>query len=158
MTEKNIFVYKLFLSLNISDFSLFSFCKNCNTPLRKVTSSFPANPSQSWGPAKPPLPENFVGDSTLLQQKEAWANFVEFLFFSSNCPNVCLLIFYFTWPMYLSYLSSDYDHANTFWLIHSLYLCLPLNKLPPVFFLWINDLTYEGEKTQENPVNFLLLV
>ena len=29
MTEKNIFVYKLFLSLNISDFDLF-LCENCN--------------------------------------------------------------------------------------------------------------------------------
>ena len=29
MTEKNIFVYKLFLWLNILDFSLF-LCKNCN--------------------------------------------------------------------------------------------------------------------------------
>ena len=29
MTEKNIFAYRLFLSLNISDFNLF-FCENCN--------------------------------------------------------------------------------------------------------------------------------
>ena len=29
MTEKNIFVYKVFLLLSISDFSLF-LCKNCN--------------------------------------------------------------------------------------------------------------------------------
>ena len=40
MTEKNIFVYTLFLSLNTSDFSLF-FCKIA-TPLKKVTPSFPA--------------------------------------------------------------------------------------------------------------------
>ena len=31
MREKNIFVYKLFLPLDISDFSLF-LCKNCNPP------------------------------------------------------------------------------------------------------------------------------
>ena len=31
MTERNIFVYKLCLSLNISDFSFF-LCKNCNPP------------------------------------------------------------------------------------------------------------------------------
>ena len=31
ITEKNIFLYKLFLSLNIWDFSLF-FCKNCTPP------------------------------------------------------------------------------------------------------------------------------
>ena len=69
ITGKNIFVYKLFLSLNISDFSLF-FCKNCN-PLKKITPSFPATPpSQSWGPVKPPPPlppqpfKNLVGRST----------------------------------------------------------------------------------------------
>ena len=32
MTEKNIFVYKHFLSLNISDFSLIFFCKTANPP------------------------------------------------------------------------------------------------------------------------------
>ena len=42
MTEKHIFVYKLFLSLNISDFSLF-LGNNCN-PLKKVTPLFPSNP------------------------------------------------------------------------------------------------------------------
>ena len=31
-TEKSIFVYTLLLSLNISDFSLFFFCKNSNPP------------------------------------------------------------------------------------------------------------------------------
>ena len=31
MTEKNVFAYKLFLSLNISDFNLF-LCENCNPP------------------------------------------------------------------------------------------------------------------------------
>ena len=60
MTEKNTFVYKLFLSLNISDFSVF-FCffvlvkiATLQPPfLKKVTPSFPATPSQSWGPVKP---------------------------------------------------------------------------------------------------------
>ena len=42
MTEKNIFAYKLFLSLNISDFNLF-LCKNC-TPLKKSHPLFPSNP------------------------------------------------------------------------------------------------------------------
>ena len=54
MTEKNIFAYKLFLSLNISDFNLF-LCENCNPCLIKVTPSFPATPSKSWGPVKPPF-------------------------------------------------------------------------------------------------------
>ena len=35
-----IFVYKLLLSLNISDFSLF-LCQNCTPPLKKVAPSFP---------------------------------------------------------------------------------------------------------------------
>ena len=67
MTEKNIFTYKLFLSLNISDFNLF-FVKIA-TPLEKVTPSFPATPSKSWGPVKPPFlniwlevqPQSFQG-------------------------------------------------------------------------------------------------
>ena len=42
MTEKNVFVYKLFLSLNISDFSLSFFLVKIATPLKKVTPSFPA--------------------------------------------------------------------------------------------------------------------
>ena len=42
-TEKNIFAYKLFLSLNISDFNLF-FMWKLQTPLKKVTPSFPATP------------------------------------------------------------------------------------------------------------------
>ena len=46
MTEKNIFAYKLFLSLNISDFNLF-LRENCNPHLIKVTPSFPATPTKS---------------------------------------------------------------------------------------------------------------
>ena len=59
-----IFLFiNFFLSLNISDFCYF-LCKNCNPP-EKVTRPpyFPANPSKSWGPVKPPLYENFVGGS-----------------------------------------------------------------------------------------------
>ena len=43
MTEKNIFVHKLFLSLNISDFNLF-FMWKLQPPLKKVTPVFPSNP------------------------------------------------------------------------------------------------------------------
>ena len=43
MTEKNIFAYKLFLSLNISDFNLF-FVWKLQLPLKKGTSLFPSNP------------------------------------------------------------------------------------------------------------------
>ena len=41
MTEQSVFVYKLFLSLNIPDFSLF-FVEKLQPPLKKVTLSFPA--------------------------------------------------------------------------------------------------------------------
>ena len=54
MTEKNIFAYKLFLPLNISDFNSF-FMWQLQPPLKKVTPSFPATPSKSCGPVKPPL-------------------------------------------------------------------------------------------------------
>ena len=65
MTEKNIFAYKLFLLLNISDFNLF-FMWQLQPPLKKVTLSFPATPSKSWGPIKPPFFENLIGGSTPL--------------------------------------------------------------------------------------------
>ena len=42
MTEKDIFAYKLFLSLNISDINLF-LCDNCNPP-EKSHPLFPSNP------------------------------------------------------------------------------------------------------------------
>ena len=59
MTEKNIFAYKLFLSLNISDFNLF-LCENCNPPEK-------APPLSQQPPLKvevlssPPFFENLVG-------------------------------------------------------------------------------------------------
>ena len=53
MTEKNIFVYKTFLSLNILDFSLFFIQKLQPLP-QKVTPSFPAAPSKNRDPVKPP--------------------------------------------------------------------------------------------------------
>ena len=56
MTDKNIFAYKLFLSLNVSDFNLFF--------MWQVTPSFPAPRSKGWGPVKPSLFENLVGGST----------------------------------------------------------------------------------------------
>ena len=42
MTEKNIFAYELFLSLNISDFSLFFMQKLQPPPWKKSTPSFQA--------------------------------------------------------------------------------------------------------------------
>ena len=54
MTEKNIFAYKLFLSLNISDFSLF-FMWKLQPVLKKITppSLSQQPPSKSWAPVKP---------------------------------------------------------------------------------------------------------
>ena len=54
MREKNLFVYKLFLSLHISNFSLF-LCKGCK-PLKKgqpPLSLFLSNPPpKNWAPVK----------------------------------------------------------------------------------------------------------
>ena len=59
MTEKNIFIYKLFLSLNISDFSLFFYIKTARScqalPFLKIWSEdqpYPAPlppPADGWG-------------------------------------------------------------------------------------------------------------
>ena len=71
--EKNIFAYKLFLSLNISDFILFLFffLKIGNLPAEK--SHLPLSqqpPSKSWGPVKPPLFENLVRGSPPLSPQQ----------------------------------------------------------------------------------------
>ena len=44
VTKKNIFAYKLFLSLNISDFNSFFMWKFQPPPLKNVTSLFPSMP------------------------------------------------------------------------------------------------------------------
>ena len=67
MTEKNNFVYKLFLLFNISDFRVF-FVKIA-TPLKKVIPSFPATPFSKLSSCQAPLFEYLVGGSTH-QQKE----------------------------------------------------------------------------------------
>ena len=72
MSEKNIFAYKLFLSLNISDFNLFLW-ENWNILLKKVTPSFPATPSKSWGPVKPPHLQKGGGVPTMhFKKKKSW--------------------------------------------------------------------------------------
>ena len=63
MTEKNIFAYKLFLSLNISDFNLF-FMWKLQLPWKKSPPLSQQPPSKSWGPVKTPPFGNLVGDST----------------------------------------------------------------------------------------------
>ena len=69
MREKNIFAYKPFLLLNISDFK-FS-CENCKppSPAPPWKSSSPLSQqftSKSWGPVKSQLLENLVGALTPL--------------------------------------------------------------------------------------------
>ena len=44
ITERNIFAYKLFLSLNISDFIFYVKIANPPCPLKKVTLLLPSNP------------------------------------------------------------------------------------------------------------------
>ena len=63
MAEKNIFAYKLFLSLNISDFNLFFYVKIA-TPLKKRKKSPPFPPFSQSCQAPPTLFENLVGGST----------------------------------------------------------------------------------------------
>ena len=62
MTGKNIFAYKLSLSLNISEFTFHVEIET--TPWKKSPLSFPATPSKSWDPVKSLLFENLVGGST----------------------------------------------------------------------------------------------
>ena len=76
MTEKNIFTYKLFLSLNNSDFNLF-FCENFNPPpplpLKKVTPLFPSNPPVNEVEVlsiPPPFLKIWFEAQALLLQKE----------------------------------------------------------------------------------------
>ena len=56
MTEKNVFAYKLFLSLNMSDFNLF-FMWKLQSPLKKFTPTpyFQQPPSKSRRPVNPPF-------------------------------------------------------------------------------------------------------
>ena len=71
MTDKNIFVYKPFLSLNISDFSfsVYFLYKNCTPPSWKHPYLSLQPPSETlksknWDPVKPLLFENVVEGST----------------------------------------------------------------------------------------------
>ena len=83
MTEKNIFVDELFLSLNISDFSL---CKNCTSTEKIHPLLSQESPSKNWDAVKPSPPfENLVGRSTPQQKRrvgvhyEGWEKLLECL-------------------------------------------------------------------------------
>ena len=65
MTEKNIFAYKLFLSLNMLYFILFFMRQLQSTPPQKSHPLFPSNlPLKLKVLSSPPLFENLVGGST----------------------------------------------------------------------------------------------
>ena len=69
MIEESILVYKLFLSLNILDFSL-RFVLQLQSPMKKSPPPLsqqppPPPPSKNWGPVKPLRFENLVGGLTL---------------------------------------------------------------------------------------------
>ena len=67
MTEKNIFIYELFLSLNISDFSL-SFMKRLQ-PRETGHPLFSSDVLLKLRSYQSPVLENLVGGSTFSQQK-----------------------------------------------------------------------------------------
>ena len=60
--REKYFCFEFFLSLNISDFSLF-FMKSLQSPLKKVTPLFPRKPLSKLQSRQAPLFENLVGDS-----------------------------------------------------------------------------------------------
>ena len=70
MTEKYSFVNKLFLPINISDFSLFFMQKLQPPYLEKEHSYFIATPSKNLDPVKASAFENLVGGST--SPTESW--------------------------------------------------------------------------------------
>ena len=63
MTEKNIFTYKRFLSLNISDFNLL-LSENCTpSPEKRHSPLSQQSLSKSCGTVKPPIFDNLIGGS-----------------------------------------------------------------------------------------------
>ena len=67
MSEKNIFVYKLFLSLNSSDFSLFFMSKLQPRFKKSPPPPVPSNPPKNWDPVKSPCFGQFDGKFTTQQ-------------------------------------------------------------------------------------------
>ena len=111
MTEKNIFLYKLFLWLSISDSSLF-FCKNFTPPsfLKKVSLSFPAIPLSKLRPVKPSPFWTCGRRFNPPQLKGGWGAHYFLLFLT--VPLMVLLRF----------------QSSLYWLTNCPYLC-PLSKV-----------------------------
>ena len=102
MTDKNIFVYKPFLSLNISDFSfsVYFLYKNCTPPSWKHPYLSLQPPSETlksknWDPVKPLLFENVVEGSTPHEKGRRGAHY-------EVCLNLNIMT-QFTWaPLFKS--------------------------------------------------------
>ena len=75
MTEKTFLFINFFLSLNVSDFSLF-LCKNCN-PLEKSHRPLTQQPPLKIEVlSSPPIFENLVGGSTPTVERQGGAHYV----------------------------------------------------------------------------------
>ena len=130
MTEKNIFVYKTFLSLNILDFSLFFIQKLQSLP-QKVTPSFPAAPSKNRDPVKPPPPhlQNLVGAGPFFQQLIACNNCTESPPRFQNIFKFCAFLLNF--QVFCSFLSI----FNIFLPLFALFCCFSEKSQTCPYFL-----------------------
>ena len=105
MTERNIFVYEHFLSLNISDFRLFFLLKP-EPPWKRSQPSFPAAPSKNWDHVIPrQLFENLIGDSTPTERGGAHYEF-----------GVSSFEFYFANSEILHWISPTLVLWKTYWI------------------------------------------
>ena len=77
---------------------------------------------------------------------------IQFFFWSS------FLFIYWSFSYLLSYFSSDYNHANTFWCLCSFYFSLSLNKLPQLGFFFNPWADITGRKNRKTPANVLSVV
>ena len=85
MTEKNVLVYKLFLSLNISDFIFFFFVK-LQPPPEKSYPLFSSSPLSKLKSSQAPFVENLIGSSTHPSKKAEGAHY-------AHCSSVSILGF-----------------------------------------------------------------
>ena len=95
MTEKNIFAYKLFLSLNIPDFNLFFMSKLQPPPEKSCL--FPSNPLEKFRSCQAPLFENLFGGSTPSPLQKGGVHNMLLFTVSTNKSNLFLTEFMFNW-------------------------------------------------------------
>ena len=124
MTEKNIFAYKIFLSLNISDSIFVKIATPPPPPMKKAT------PSKSWGPTKSPLFENLIRGSTPSRKGAGVHTMMYFMF---------LLYFLMSWWILNCYNSRRLVFSDIFlgWLCLLYFLALFARK-----FLYKNFKTF----------------